>query len=110
MKNFTQNLYLERFNSASGLFNAGSDLDEYGRLIVKLKSLSELMAYEQKAILAYILLFHPGDFGSKELDETYGFYVRTSEESLPLQNLVGNLVCMANFCADNIDWSDYNGI
>ncbi len=110
MTNFAQNLHLERFNSVSRVFSPAADLDKYGRLIVKLKGTYETSTCEQTAVLAYILLFHPGsndDYAMKELDEMFGCYVRTSEDCINLSNLVAVLSGMANFCSDNIEWSDY---
>jgi len=107
---FMQNEFLEKFNSLTNLFKQGADLDEYGRLITKLKGLPELTSVEQKAVLAYTILFDHDEsmFEASNLDLTKLFdnLIRTCEDCLNLSELSSILMGMANFCACNIDWND----
>jgi hypothetical protein len=55
-------------------FRSGADLDDYGRLINRLKPLRQATQLEQKAILAYAILFQSDDLtlsrdGFELLDE-----------------------------------------
>jgi len=114
MNNFAQNLYLETFNASTRFFCPEADLDSYGRLILKLKSLTELSTWEHKAILAFILLFHPGandpETTASELNDTFSYYIRISDDCLNLPNLINILSGMVNFCTDNIEWNNYDEI
>jgi hypothetical protein len=107
ISNFSQKLFLERFNSCTNLFSPGADLDEYGRLILKLKALPELPLYEQKAIMAYTLLFHRKDSdGSLITDDLFNNYIRSCDDCLNLRSLINILTAMVQFCDDNIDWNE----
>lgn len=109
MNNFAQNLFLETFNSLTCLFSPEADLDEYGRLVGKLRSLSDLTSWEHNAILAFILLFQPGiNNPMKDLDATYSFYLQPSGDSLKLPNLINVLSSMVNFCTDNFEWNNFD--
>lgn len=112
MTNFAQRLFLERFNSTTNLFLTETDLDEYGKQILKLKGLPELVTCKQMAVLTYILLFHPGDIRFKNLDELFNTYIRTCNDCLTLPNLITTLTSMANFFTDNFnrtknEWNGY---
>lgn len=107
MSSFAQKLFLDRFNSKTGLFVNGTDLDTYGRLILKLKGLHEASSYEQKAILAYILLFYPHNSNNfKYLEEMFDNSIETCDDNLTLSALIATLTRMANFCTDNIVWNE----
>lgn len=106
MSNFAQKLFLERFNSTTKLFVTGTDLDEYGKLILKLRGLPEVVTCEQMAILSYVLLLHSGDFRLKHLDEMFNDYIRSCDDCLTMPNFISTLTSMANFSADNIDWTE----
>ncbi len=107
MSNFAQKLFLDRLNSVSGLFVDESDLDYYGRLILKLKGLIEASHYEQNALLAYILLFYSYDTKrSKDLEKMFSSVFKTRGNELTLTNLVATLTKMACFCRDNIIWNE----
>lgn len=104
ISNFAQTAFLDRLNAFTGLFTMGSDLDAYGRLILKLKGLPQILNCEQKSIFAYILLFN----GLKKDNSVENLYnsLRTCEDCLTLTNLISTLNSMANFCSDNINLNE----
>ncbi len=107
MSNFSQKVFLDRFNSMTGLFAVGTDLDPYGRFILKLKGLQDATSCEQTALLAYILLFYPNNTNCLEdLEEMFNNSIRTCDDSLTLSNLIATLTSMVNFCTDNIIWNE----
>ena len=57
MNNFLQNMHLQKFNNIINLFSPNADLDQYARLINKLKGLPVLTSTEQKAVMSYVILF-----------------------------------------------------
>ena len=77
MNNFMQKLHLEKFNSITNLFCPDVDLDQYARLINKLKGLPALVSIEQKAILSFIILFGNNQQmpATQEKDGVRGVYV-----------------------------------
>jgi hypothetical protein len=114
MSNFLQNLHLEKLDAATGLFLPGADLDQYAKLINRLKGLPALVT-EHKAVLAFALLFdHNADVrltsGSALVDLTacsvalFDSYVKTCNDYLDLPSLSKTLIEMADFCARNVAW------
>jgi hypothetical protein len=114
MSNFLQNLHLEKLDTTTGLFLPGTDLDQYAKLINRLKGLSAL-AMEHKAVLAFALLFdHNADVrltsrsALADLSSCsvalYDSHVKTCDDCLDLPGLSKTLIEMADFCARNVAW------
>jgi hypothetical protein len=114
INNFFLNLYLEKFNSFTNLFNPNSDLDRYARMINKLQGLSVLTSAEQKAALSFIILFDSHEELNinnvdTEFNKTlYNSCIKTREHCLDLKSLSIALVDMAAFCSQNITWDIMN--
>lgn len=111
MSNLAQESYLVKFNSRSNLFIPGADLGEYGRLILKLKSLPFLPFDQQKAIIAYTLLFHrkgrdkqPTVPGFNLL--FFNYFIQNCEDSLDIKDLISILTAMVQFWDDNVRWNE----
>jgi len=114
MNSFFLNLYLEKFNSFTNLFNPNSDLDRYAKMINKLQGLSVLTSAEQKAALSFIILFDSHEELNinnvdTEFNKTlYNSCIKTREHCLDLKSLSIALVDMAAFCSQNITWDIMN--
>lgn len=106
--NLNQRRFLERFNAVTDLFVAEANLDNYGYFISKLRDLPELTGFQQKAIVAYTILFNSDDKMAKrrshKLNSIFNSYIRTCENCLSLSSLISNLNDMAQFCEKNIEW------
>ncbi len=106
--NLNQKKFLERFNTVTNLFVDKANFDTYGQLISKLQYLPELTGFQQKAIVAYTILFSIDDKMDKrrimKMNSIFDCYIRTCENCLPLSSLISNLMDMANFCEKNIEW------
>ncbi len=120
MNNFLQNMHLQKFNNIINLFSPNADLDQYARLIIKLKGLPVLTSTEQKAVMSYVILFdsdndlnlaHPEDLNDLVVEKTdlYHASIKTCEDCLDLLTLSKTLVEMAAFCAQNISWDGEEG-
>ena len=114
MNNFMQKLHLEKFNSITNLFCPDVDLDQYARLINKLKGLPALVSIEQKAILSFIILFGHNQqmpvhtylkYLSVPNETMYNNNIKTCDDCLDLSDLTETLVEMAEYCAKNINWN-----
>ena len=116
MSNFFQKQHLEKFNSATELFFLGSDLDEYARLINRLKGVTSLTLLEEKSILTNLILFDH-DEAARLTDEALvgeilrsnrslfeESFVRASDDGVDITTLSATLIEMADFCAKNVHW------
>ncbi len=107
MTNFEQKEFLERFSIATNMFIDGADLDEYGRLITKLKSISELFMSDQQAILAFTILFNGNNWADNAyLESIFDTYVGKFSSKFSLSALTSTLKEMAHFFADNVEWGE----
>jgi hypothetical protein len=104
MNNFLQNLHLQKFNEITNLFCPTADLDNYARLINKLKGLPVCTSTEQKAVLTFVVLFDSDGDTKNGYDDLYQSYIKTCEDCLDFSDLSKTLVEMTAFCSENISW------
>ena len=96
-------------------FRLGTNLDEYGLLINQLKVFSELNNMDQRAMLAYMILFSSDESllfnGNEDLVEIkisnesiFDTFIQTTDSSFELADLSKILSKMALFCTYNTNW------
>jgi len=61
LKNYLFNMFLEKFNSQTGLFKKSCDLDLYANLVKHIRQFCFAKTSEERAILAYLILFDNDD-------------------------------------------------
>ena len=97
------------------LFKAGSNLDEYKKLVDELRVLPNLLSVEESAIVMYVILFNSDEFlqltDKDGLDDVrlmneimFESYISTTEEDFEIEELSKVLSKMALFCTYNSDW------
>ena len=96
-------------------FRPCANLNEYGFLVNQLKVLSQLKNEDQRALLAYVILFNNDEMlmlnENQGLEDTniineiiFDSFIRTSDSSFELEDLSKILIKMALFCTYNLDW------
>ncbi len=108
MNNFLQNLHLQKFNDITNLFCPTADLDNYARLINRLKGLPVLTSMEQKGVITFIILFDSDEDTNKHYSDLYQSYIKSCEDCLDPSDLSKILVEMAAFCSQNISWDNHD--
>jgi len=103
-----QMLFLERYNATMELFLPGKNLTHYSNCIAKLRGLPELGNFQQKAVLAFAVLFFTNDKNSAvyslNVESMYDSYVRSCENCISLSNLTSNLTEMAALSSKIFTW------
>ena len=111
----TNFLKLKAVESQVKSFRPCANLDEYGMLVNQLKVLSHLTNKDQRAMLAYLILFNKDELlmlnDNQGLEDTnmmneiiFDSFIQTTNSSFELEDLSKILIKMALFCAYNIDW------